>query len=574
VPAIVSKDLLTRTAFVRRASGALVGALLAMLALPATARAADAAGCKDPAWAQPRLAGFQITECTDKPWATLSVDLPAGAKALAGHRTTVSYSQIENAKTAGAKAAEQYHVNLAEKAGAKLVSSPDDEFGAVLTRTSPTGESWYIYTHDGGDEDSTAGYTLTTVEIAPLKQDVRTQPMKAPLDVGGQACANPPWLVSPFPHFTIDSCERKTYDTVDLDLTSGSKTVAGKKLAVTYTLADEKQDPVALAVQRNYVTALEGIGAKLMTDPDDAYHAVLTQTTPNGEYWYIYDHGSGNDDSTGSYTLTTFEVGAFQQVVQARPIAAHLDAQVKPCAGPPWLVKQFDLFKVDTCENRDLDAVEVTLAGDTPKVIAGTVLRTDYALTDEAHSPTAAYIRQNYVNALEGIGAKLVSDPGNGFEAVLTQKTQLGEFWYRYRHESGNDATTGSYSLTTIEVGAPPKPCTLVVYGINFDFNQSALRPDSEPVLNQLLAIFTNTPAYAGEIGGHTDNVGTAAYNLKLSAARAEAVKTWLVGRGVAAARITTHGYGDTRPLVPNTSDANRAKNRRVELKRENCGGR
>jgi outer membrane protein OmpA-like peptidoglycan-associated protein len=90
-------------------------------------------------------------------------------------------------------------------------------------------------------------------------------------------------------------------------------------------------------------------------------------------------------------------------------------------------------------------------------------------------------------------------------------------------------------------------------------------------VLSQLLSLFTSDPSYAGEIGGHTDDVGKAAYNLTLSGARAEAVKTWLVAHGVAAARLTTHGYGDTVPLVPNTTDANRAKNRRVELKRNDC---
>jgi len=52
---------------------------------------------------------------------------------------------------------------------------------------------------------------------------------------------------------------------------------------------------------------------------------------------------------------------------------------------------------------------------------------------------------------------------------------------------------------------------------------------------------------------------------------RAAAVKTWLVQNGVAAARITSRGYGDTRPLAPNTTDENRFKNRRVELRRANC---
>ena len=119
--------------------------------------------------------------------------------------------------------------------------------------------------------------------------------------------------------------------------------------------------------------------------------------------------------------------------------------------------------------------------------------------------------------------------------------------------------------------GPPPKACTIEVYGVNFDFNQAVLRPNSTPMLRQVLAVFTGIPAFSAEVSGHTDNVGAPAYNLKLSDARAAAVKNWLVQQGVAADRITSRGYGDTRPLVPNTTDANRFKNRRVELQRANC---
>ena len=114
--------------------------------------------------------------------------------------------------------------------------------------------------------------------------------------------------------------------------------------------------------------------------------------------------------------------------------------------------------------------------------------------------------------------------------------------------------------------------CKVAVYGVNFDFNKATLRPDAEPVLQQVLALFTDDPKLSLEIGGHTDNVGTPAYNQKLSEARAAAVKAWLVAHGVAASRLTSHGYGETEPLVPNDSDANRAKNRRVELKKPGCG--
>ena len=126
--------------------------------------------------------------------------------------------------------------------------------------------------------------------------------------------------------------------------------------------------------------------------------------------------------------------------------------------------------------------------------------------------------------------------------------------------------------MQTLTTGAPlPHACTIEVYGVNFDFNKSVLRPEAEPVLQQVAALFTKIPGFAAEVGGHTDNIGTPDYNLRLSDARAAAVKDWLVKHGVAAARISSRGYGDTQPLVPNTTDADRFKNRRVELRRKNC---
>ena len=338
-----------------------------------------------------------------------------------------------------------------------------------------------------------------------------------------------------------------------------------------YLLTDRARDPVALFVWQNYVNALQQSGAKLVSDPRAHNRAILTHEAPTGTFWYIYDHTSGNDDATGTYRLTTEQVAPMRQNVQVRDTTALLDTQDNACKDPPWLVRQFDYFRLSHCDTRDFDSITLRLPGG-DKTLAGHILRTDYVQSDKSRTPVTAVLRDNYVNTLQSIGARLVSDPHSIFQAVLTRPTPQGKFRYIYAHTRGNDQSTGSYSLTTVQVGGPTqKACTLEVYGVNFDFDKATLRPDSTPVLNQVLALFSNDAAYAAEIGGHTDNIGQRAYNRTLSSKRAEAVKIWLVNHGASGVRITTAGYGDSRPLVPNTTDENRFRNRRVELRRKAC---
>jgi OOP family OmpA-OmpF porin len=69
-------------------------------------------------------------------------------------------------------------------------------------------------------------------------------------------------------------------------------------------------------------------------------------------------------------------------------------------------------------------------------------------------------------------------------------------------------------------------------------------------------------------ITGHTDNVGKRTSNMKLSQARADAVRAWLVAKGIESKRMSTMGYGPDRPIVPNDTDDNKQKNRRIEFER------
>jgi OOP family OmpA-OmpF porin len=113
-----------------------------------------------------------------------------------------------------------------------------------------------------------------------------------------------------------------------------------------------------------------------------------------------------------------------------------------------------------------------------------------------------------------------------------------------------------------------PEKKTLVLEGVNFEYDKAALTPGSLAILDKVVPSLHDWPEVRVEIGGHTDSRGSDAYNQKLSESRAASVRDYLVSKGIDASRMTTKGYGESKPIVPNTSDDGRAKNRRVELTR------
>lgn len=104
------------------------------------------------------------------------------------------------------------------------------------------------------------------------------------------------------------------------------------------------------------------------------------------------------------------------------------------------------------------------------------------------------------------------------------------------------------------------------VYGINFDVDSAVIRDESKPILDKMTAMLKAEAGLKLTIEGHTDASGDSAHNQQLSQQRAEAVKTYLVNAGIAAARLRSVGLGATKPVAGNDTAMGRAQNRRVEL--------
>ncbi len=134
---------------------------------------------------------------------------------------------------------------------------------------------------------------------------------------------------------------------------------------------------------------------------------------------------------------------------------------------------------------------------------------------------------------------------------------------YNFGNIFDNTNNYDQLAYENFEVGT-----TLNLHTITFEENSSDLDRESVRSLNRLLKTMNANKQIEVKLEGHTDNTGDAATNMSLSLERAIAVKNWLVNHDVSANRITTAGYGDTKPIMPNTEEANKATNRRISIVR------
>lgn len=118
-----------------------------------------------------------------------------------------------------------------------------------------------------------------------------------------------------------------------------------------------------------------------------------------------------------------------------------------------------------------------------------------------------------------------------------------------------------------IELKNIKKGSIIALRNIFFDTGKSTLRPESNSELARLVKLMKDVPSLKIEIGGHTDNTGSASLNEKLSADRAAAVVNYLTGKGISSSRMTSKGYGPNKPVATNSTSDGRQQNRRTECK-------
>ncbi|MDD4602953.1 MAG: OmpA family protein [Bacteroidales bacterium] len=182
--------------------------------------------------------------------------------------------------------------------------------------------------------------------------------------------------------------------------------------------------------------------------------------------------------------------------------------------------------------------------------------------------------RQGEVISLVSQGSKKRFTGTTGEDGKCTIIIPSGEkyiIYYQYFSDQVKykdlDVPGGDHRVTYTFTMKYDPPRTFTLKNVFFDTGKATLRKESDKALLELAEVLKLKPRMEIEIAGHTDNVGSSESNIKLSADRAEAVRIYLINKGINGNRIVAKGYGETQPVADNNTEEGKQQNRRTEVR-------
>ncbi len=226
----------------------------------------------------------------------------------------------------------------------------------------------------------------------------------------------------------------------------------------------------------------------------------------------------------------------------------------------------------------------------------GVILLSDGYSYESSPSPAIVGLKEKYGNKLcvytiwvgnekeqdgQAVLEKLSNISGCGFAttaSAVASSNGMAEFVTNvfFKHVSPAEADSDGDGVLDSKDKCPNTPKGTIVdrdgcwafHGVLFDFDKATIKSGNEKLFNNAIKVLKLNPGLTVEIQGHTDSRGAEAYNQNLSERRAASVKQHLVNNGIAASRLTTSGFGESKPVASNDTDAGRMHNRRVSFKR------
>lgn len=248
------------------------------------------------------------------------------------------------------------------------------------------------------------------------------------------------------------------------------------------------------------------------------------------------------------------------------------------CKDHPLFNRLSNFYIVDCSEN--YNEVNLRISEENTISKEGNVFKIDYAFNYEsgAKCPSTLQVIKNYENAiLKKGGQKIYSslDPGLATFKLSSKDT---EYWVMLEQASGDRDLCEEFYLYVIEISSMKQEIQaneilealnkdgFVALYINFETGKAVIKPESQKIIGQIVQMLKENPDLKISVEGHTDNVGAADFNQKLSENRAIAVMEAILAQNIDKNRLSAKGWGATKPIATNETEEGRAKNRRVEI--------
>lgn len=225
----------------------------------------------------------------------------------------------------------------------------------------------------------------------------------------------------------------------------------------------------------------------------------------------------------------------------------------------------------------NFDELEIPMSNDNTVTKEGTKTFIQYTYNlEEATAPSFFQIVKNFETAMAKTGGKRIYYNKDAGVATLFTRSGGKDIWVVLNDGSG--AKTGNYTLNILEIEGMKQELSAnimldslkltgsITLHINFETGKSVMKPESHFFVEQIAEMLTNDPSIKISIEGHTDNTGTAAANQTLSQNRAKAVMDAIIAKGIDKGRLSSKGWGQTKPMADNSTEEGKALNRRVEI--------
>jgi|WetSurMetagenome_2_1015567.scaffolds.fasta_scaffold11398_2 OmpA-OmpF porin, OOP family len=247
------------------------------------------------------------------------------------------------------------------------------------------------------------------------------------------------------------------------------------------------------------------------------------------------------------------------------------------------LFTRLEYFYIGSC-SENYNEVEIRTSKDKTEMKEGNLTQIYYRFNFDSgqKEKSPLQIIKNYENAVVKNGGKMVyknTDASVGdIEAVYHFNSENKEYWVKVGRMAGNGIVAEAFELNILEMEkmkqeiqasemfeAINKDGFIALY-INFETGKSDIKPESQPIVDQIVEMLKQNPDLKVSVEGHTDNVGSDKSNKTLSENRAKFVMNALISGGIDKSRLSSKGWGATKPIEDNSTEDGRYKNRRVEI--------